>query len=121
MAGTLPDPDIEALHILPDDGPVTMLNLMHFRDRSRDAKGNGWSAYLRYGAQSIKPIKGVDDTIVWTGEARAVALGVSEAHRRDHVALVRHPSRAAFPAMMASPGRQLANVERENCNKGPKA
>jgi hypothetical protein len=56
----------------------------------------------------------VGGAIVWAGEAHAVALGVPEAHRRDYVALVRCRSRAAFRAMMGSPGYQLANVEREN-------
>jgi len=106
--------NIDALKELPDDAPVTMLNLMRFRDRSRDGKGSGWDAYLRYSALSIKLIKGVGGTIVWTGEAQAVALGVPEAHRWDYVALVRYPSRAAFLEMMQSPNYQLANVEREN-------
>ena len=104
----------DALEALPDDGPVTMLNLMHFRDRSRDGKGSGWDAYLRYSALSIKLIKSVGGTIVWTGEAQAVALGVPEAHRWDYVALVRYPSRAAFLEMMKSPDYLVANVEREN-------
>jgi len=102
------------LKALPDDAPVTMLNLMRFRDRSRDGKGSGWDAYLRYSALSIKLIKGVGGTIVWTGEAEAVALGVPEAHRWDYVALVRYPSRAAFLTMMDLPDYQRANVEREN-------
>lgn len=38
----------EALKALPDDGPVTMLNLMRFRERSLDGKASGWDAYLRY-------------------------------------------------------------------------
>ena len=66
--------NIDDLAALPDDGPVTMLNLMRFRERSRDGKGSGWDAYLRYSALSIKLIKGVGGTIVWTGEAQAVAL-----------------------------------------------
>jgi uncharacterized protein (DUF1330 family) len=114
MAGTIAHLNVEALCALPDDGPVTMLNLMRFRERSGDGKGNGWDAYLRYSALSIKLIKGVGGTIVWTGEAQAVALGVPEAHRWDYVALVRYPSRAAFLGMMKSPDYQLANVEREN-------
>jgi hypothetical protein len=104
----------ETLRALPDEGPVTMLNLMRFRERSRDGKGSGWDAYLRYSALSIKLIKGVGGTIVWTGEAEAVALGVPEAHRWDYIALVRYPSRAAFLSMMKLPEYQLANVEREN-------
>lgn len=102
------------LKALPDEGPVTMLNLMRFRERSRDGNGTGWDAYLRYSALAIKLIKARGGTITWTGEAEAVALGAPEEHRWDYVALVRYPSRAAFLDMMMSPEYAAANVEREN-------
>jgi uncharacterized protein (DUF1330 family) len=108
------DLNAEALRALPERGAVTMLNMMRFRERSLDGNGSGWDAYLRYSRLSIKLIKGVGGTIVWTGEAEAVALGVPEAHRWDYVALVRYPSRAAFLQMMDSPDYAAANVEREN-------
>ncbi len=104
----------ETLKALPDDAPVTMLNLMRFRERSLDGKGSGWDAYLRYSALTIKLIKAQGGTIVWAGDAEAVALGVPERHRWDYVALVRYPSRASFLAMMNSPEYAVANVEREN-------
>ncbi len=91
-----------------------MLNLMRFRERSLDGKGSGWDAYLRYSALTIKLIKAQGGTIIWTGEAEAVALGEPDRHRWDYVALVRYPSRAAFLAMMRSPEYAAANVEREN-------
>ena len=104
----------QALKALADDGPVTMLNLMRFRERSRDGKGSGWDAYLRYSALTIKLIKARGGTIIWTGNAEAVALGAPDRHRWDYVALVRYPSRAAFLDMMTSPEYAAANVEREN-------
>ena len=104
----------QALKALADDRPVTMLNLMRFHQRSLDGNGSGWDAYLRYSALAIKLIKAQGGTIIWTGDAEAVALGVPDQHRWDYVALVRYPSRAAFLAMMNSPEYAAANVEREN-------
>lgn len=106
--------NLEALAALPDDTPVTMLNLMRFRVHSLDGNGSGWDAYLRYSALAIRTIKAVSGTIVWTGVAEAVALGIAGENRWDYVALVRYPSRAAFAAMMISPDYARANVEREN-------
>lgn len=103
-----------ALKTLPDDGPVTMLNLMRFRERSLDGNGSGWDAYLRYSALTIKLIKARGGTIIWTGNAEAVALGEPDRHRWDYVALVRYPSRAAFIDMMTSADYAAANVHREN-------
>ena len=104
----------QALKALPDDAPVVMLNLMRFRERSLDGNGSGWDAYLRYSALTIKLIKAQGGTIIWTGDAEAVALGMPEQHRWDYVALVRYPTRAAFLAMMNSPDYARANIEREN-------
>lgn len=104
----------EALRALPDDAPVVMLNLMRFRETSLDGDGSGWDAYLRYSRLSIRLIKAQGGTIIWTGDAEAVALGVPERHRWNYAALVRYPSRAAFLAMMHSPEYAEANVEREN-------
>ena len=102
------------LKALPDDGPVVMLNLMRFRERSLDRRGSGWDAYLRYSALAIRLIKARGGTIIWAGDAETVALGVPEKHRWDYVALVRYPTRAAFLDMMNSPEYGIANVERGN-------
>lgn len=106
--------NFETLAALPDDGPVTMLNLMRFHAYSLDGNGSGWDAYLRYSSFTIKLIKAQGGTIVWTGNAEAVALGVPEHHRWDYAALVRYPSRVAFLAMMSSAEYAVANVERTN-------
>lgn len=106
--------NVDDLKARPDDGPVTMLNLMRFRERSLDGNGSGWDAYLRYSALAIRQIKSRGGTIVWTGDAQAVALGRPDAHRWDYVALVRYPSRAAFLDMMTSADYAHANIEREN-------
>ena len=102
------------LAALPDEEPVVMLNLMRFRERSLDGNGSGWDAYLRYSVLAIKEIKARGGTIIWAGDAEAVALGPAGQHRWDYEALVRYPSRAAFLAMMHSPEYAVANVEREN-------
>lgn len=106
--------NVEALSALPDDAPVTMLNLMRFRERSLDGNGSGWDAYLRYSALAIRTIKAQGGTIVWTGAAEAVALGIPDDNRWDYVALVRYPSRKSFIAMMTSADYARANLEREN-------
>ena len=106
--------NIEGLEQLELQGPVVMVNLMRFHERSLDGDGSGWDAYLRYSKLTIKLIKAQGGTIIWTGDAEAVALGAPERHRWDYVALVRYPSRRAFLAMMTSPEYAAANVEREN-------
>jgi uncharacterized protein (DUF1330 family) len=83
-------------------GPVVMLNLMRFRARSLDGDGSGWDAYLRYSALTVPMIKARGGTLLWTGDAKAVALGAEEGNRWDYLALVYYPSVAAFLDMMTS-------------------
>jgi uncharacterized protein (DUF1330 family) len=82
--------------------PVVMVNLMRFRERSLDGCGSGWDAYLRYSALTVPMIKARGGTLLWTGEASAVALGPEAGNQWDYLALVYYPDVAAFIDMMTS-------------------
>lgn len=94
--------NIEGLEQLDAQAPVVMLNLMRFHARSRDGDGSGWDAYLRYSAITVPMIKARGGTLLWTGEAKAVALGPQAGNQWDFVALVQYPTVAAFLDMMTS-------------------
>ena len=86
----------------PSEVPVVMVNLMRFRERSLDGDGSGWDAYLRYSALTVPMIKARGGTLLWTGDAKAVALGEQDGNQWDYLALVYYPSVAAFIDMMTS-------------------
>jgi uncharacterized protein (DUF1330 family) len=94
--------NVKGLSGLDQAAPVVMLNLMHFRERSLDGDGSGWDAYLRYSALTVPMIKARGGTLLWTGNAKAVALGEEQGNQWDYVALVYYPSLAAFTDMMTS-------------------
>ena len=79
-----------------------MVNLMRFHARSLDGDGSGWDAYLRYSALTVPMIKARGGTLLWTGDAKAVALGEPDGNQWDYLALVYYPSVAAFIDMMTS-------------------
>ena len=93
---------VRGLKELEHRGPVVMVNLMRFRVRSLDDDGSGWDAYLRYSALTVPMIKARGGTLLWTGDARAVALGAAEDNQWDYLALVSYPDVAAFVDMMTS-------------------
>lgn len=95
-------PNIKGLNELDQTAPVVMLNLMRFRERSLDGDGSGWDAYLRYSALTVPMIKARGGTLLWTGNAKAVALGRQHGNQWDYLALVYYPSVADFIAMMTS-------------------
>src|SRR5215468_9811020 len=94
--------NVRGLEALGRDQPVVMVNLMRFRERSLDGDGSGWDAYLRYSALTVPMIKARGGTLLWTGDAKAVALGEVEGNQWDYIALVYYPSVAAFIDMMTS-------------------
>ena len=67
--------NVKGLQALDQQAPVVMVNLMRFRERSLDGDGSGWDAYLRYSALTVPMIKARGGTLLWTGDAKAVALG----------------------------------------------
>ena len=67
--------NVKGLQALDPQAPVVMVNLMRFRERSLDGDGSGWDAYLRYSALTVPMIKARGGTLLWTGDAKAVALG----------------------------------------------
>ena len=94
--------NIKGLAEMQQQGPVVMVNLMRFRERSLDGDGSGWDAYLRYSAVTVPMIKARGGTLLWTGEARAVALGPQQGNDWDFAALVYYPTVTAFIDMMTS-------------------
>ena len=94
--------NIEGLKALELDAPVVMFNLMRFRERSLDGDGSGWDAYLRYSALTVPMIKARGGTLLWTGNAQAIALGELAGQPWDYLALVYYPTVAAFIDMMTS-------------------
>ena len=94
--------NVRGLAELDQHAPVVMLNLMRFRERSLDGDGSGWDAYLRYSALTVPMIKARGGTLLWTGDAKTVALGRQDGNQWDYLALVYYPTVAAFIDMMTS-------------------
>ena len=73
--------NIKGLVGLKGQGPVVMLNLMRFHERSLDGNGSGWDAYRRYSEHTVPMIKARGGTLLWTGDAKGIALGEADGPR----------------------------------------
>ena len=94
--------NVRGLEKLDQQAPVVMVNLMRFRERSLGGDGSGWDAYLRYSALTVPMIKARGGTLLWTGDAKTVALGRQDGNQWDYLALVYYPTVSAFIDMMTS-------------------
>lgn len=103
------DPSREQLEHLasqPDDVPVTMLNLLAFRDGGREH-------YRAYMAVAQRALQEVGGRVILMGSASEAFIG-PPGERWDDVLIVRYPSRAAFLRMLSLDYYQESLVHRRN-------
>ena len=94
----------------PDDGPVTMLNLLALKP------DGGRERYEQYGAAVAPLLARVGGRILYAGAGVPPLLGDD---RWDLVALVEYPSRQAFLDMVGSPEYQaIAHLRSEALTQG---
>ncbi len=98
---------LQALLSLGVAGPVTMLNLLKFKDKAAyDAPGepelSGREAYMRYGEAMMPFVIQNGGRILFNGPAHALIIGAVEPVW-DAIALVEYPSAADFVRIATSP------------------
>jgi uncharacterized protein (DUF1330 family) len=109
--------NVEELQQSDDDGPVTMLNLVKYRDASLDGDGSGRDAYQRYTSKAQGYVERVGGKVLWAGVVAEAALqdGLSDDEVDfDWALLVWYPNRAAFLDMVTSSDYLAANEHRTN-------
>jgi uncharacterized protein (DUF1330 family) len=106
---------LEDLEASEDDGPVTMLNLVKYRDASLDGDGTGRDAYQRYTSKAGGYVERVGGKVLWAGVMAEAALdeGGNDTDW-DWGLLVWYPSRRAFIDMVTSEDYLAANEHRRN-------
>ena len=102
----------QQLAMAPDDGPVTMLNLLKFKQRADNGDGSGAQVYARYGDAAEQMVEERGGRIVWQGRAEQTLIG-EEAEDWDLVVLVEYPSRKTFIEMVSAPGYMKSHQHRE--------
>lgn len=106
-------PAVEAIQELlaNHQGPLVMLNLLKFKERSDDGKSTGAAAYGRYSQAVTKLLDKRGARIMWIGHPTAVLAGNDD--NWDAVALVEYPDKQAFMDMVSSPEYQAVHIHRE--------
>ncbi len=91
-----------------DDAPITMLNMLRFREQAAypddfDAEPcSGEQAYARYAEGALAVMSAVGGRPIWGAEARQPVIAPGD-ECWDQVFLVHYPSRSAFIAMATDP------------------
>ena len=113
MSAIRPNPQqFQQLAQAPDNGPVVMLNLLKFKQRSDNGE-SGAREYRRYGDDAVRMIEERGGRVLWQGRAEQILIG-DPAADWDTVVLVEYPSRKAFLEMVANPDYLKSHEHRES-------
>lgn len=99
------------------DGPVTMLNLLRFREAAEYPPDSGQSActgaqaYAQYGEQMLPVLKQAGATVEVLSQCHTPLIGEAR-DRFDHMVIVRYPSRHALLEMLTSDAYKQVVVHR---------
>ena len=91
-----------------------MVNLLKFRETSRDGNGSGRDAYMRYAAVARPLLEELGAVVIWVGSVDHLALHEGGDGDWDMVQLVYYPSRETFINMVTSEVYLAANEHRAN-------
>ena len=70
--------ELEAIKNCPKEGPVYMVNLLKYREKSLDGDGSGRDAYMRYGSIVSEKLPTLGAVVIWMGSVDHLALAVHE-------------------------------------------
>jgi len=119
MTATQPTPDqAQAFMARGTDAPVSMVNLLKFKDKATyeadrpEAAKNltGQEAYARYGAEVAKILAKLGAKTLFAGPAHGMLIGDGD---WDMVAIVEYPNRAVMLGMGTSAEYQAIHYHRE--------
>ena len=114
MSSIRPNPEqFQQLGTSTQTGPVVMLNLLKYKQRSDDGDGSGAAAYRRYGDAALEMIEKTGGRLLWSGRADQILIG-DPTEDWDTVLLVEYPSRQAFLKMVSDPEYMKAHSHRES-------
>jgi uncharacterized protein (DUF1330 family) len=114
----LPTRDQQQAAVLRDDGqPISMVNLLKFRDKAVYADGrattlSGREAYEIYGRAMTRMVIETGGKFVFSGKVRGLLIGSAD-ESWDQVAIVMYPSFKAMAAITSSPAYAEIHVHRE--------
>lgn len=109
------DPTKESIKALateyPKDTPVTMLNIIKFKEKADGSDESGMEAYKRYGANAASHVTEAGGKIIYAGEVKNTVIGDMQ-DQPHQVLLIEYPSVSHFLNMVMSPEYQALSKDR---------
>ena len=101
----------------PEIGPISMVNLLKFKDKAlyedgRDTSLTGEEAYGLYAAEVVNLVEKYGGEFLFAGKVNRLMLGEVE-EMWDSVAIAKYPNRKAMFEMTMDPEYQKIHIHRD--------
>lgn len=93
------------LSTYPADTPISMVNIMRFKEHVDEKGKSGREVYQEYMEQTTQFIKEVEGRLIWKGEVHSVFIG-SEESEPQVIFIVSYPTVDHFRKMLQNPAYQ---------------
>lgn len=103
---------IDFIKNYPSNTPVTMVNILKFKEKSGNGDESGKAAYLRYSKNMVSFIEKAGGKVVWMGNITKTLIGDYDA-QPDMVLIVSYPSKESFIAMSTTPEYEEVSKDRK--------
>ena len=95
----------------PREEPVTMINIIKYRDKAWNGTQTGAEAYECYSRNVLKFLKEVGGKLIWKGECMHTVIGDSQ-DQPHIIMLIEYPTIDHFLEMLANPEYQKCASDR---------
>lgn len=106
----IPTPEqLAQLMATPKDTPITIVNIINFKEKVASTNKKGSEAHARYFKNAQPFVTKANTKLIWRGNVATTLVGVSE-NQPDLIFLVEYPSVAHFLQIIPNPAYQkIAN------------
>ena len=96
----------------PSNTPITMVNILKFKDKSGRGDETGKEAYLKYSKNMEPLVKAAEGKVLWMGNMTQTIIG-DYSTQPDMILIVSYPSKEHFIAMCTTPEYEEISKDRK--------
>ena len=96
----------------PSNTPITMVNILKFKEKSGRGDETGKEAYLKYSKNMQPLMEAAEGKVLWMGNMAQTLIGDYES-QPDMIIIVSYPSKENFIAMTTTPKYEEISKDRK--------
>ena len=96
----------------PSNTPITMVNILKFKEKSGQGDESGRDAYLRYSKNMEFLVAKANGKVIWAGNIKQTLIGDYD-NQPDMMLIVAYPNKESFITMSTTPEYEEISKDRK--------